>query len=338
LVGERVLTVGGAQMGPVRRDETREEVVDRLLVLLHAAADRKVELLVYPELALTTFFPPLVHRRHRRDRSLVRNRDAVAFDEAACSTKQLTLGSGSASDTASCRGRRRHQSSLQHSVLVERDGQIVGKHRKVHVPGHADTNPTVPSSTPSATTSNRAPLSGVAGLRRQSGHGDLQRPPLVGDLPGDGSAGVEFILIGYNTPLHYAPDPVSEPASVLPQSPGHAGRGLSKRGVGWSESPKAGSKRAWSPWRVGDHRSVRPDRRPVDHARRRVDQSPEVDLDFTRNYKDTLFKFDRYRVPEAYRLISERKGAGPLIGGIDDDHGYPNRHLHRQWPGGVCPK
>jgi hypothetical protein len=40
-----------------------------------------------------------------------------------------------------------------------------------------------------------------------------------------------------------------------------------------------------------------------------------IDLDFTRTYKDTLFEFERYRVPEAYRLISERKGVGPPIEG-----------------------
>jgi predicted amidohydrolase len=39
--------------------------------------------------------------------------------------------------------------------------------------------------------------------------------------------------------------------------------------------------------------------------------SAEIDLDYCRFYKDTLFDFDRYRVPEAYRLITERRGAKP---------------------------
>ncbi len=34
----RVVTVGAAQLGPVARDETRKEVVERLLALLHAGA------------------------------------------------------------------------------------------------------------------------------------------------------------------------------------------------------------------------------------------------------------------------------------------------------------
>ncbi len=53
----RYLTVAAAQMGPVARDDTREEVVERLLALLDDAHSRGAELVVFPELALTTFFP-----------------------------------------------------------------------------------------------------------------------------------------------------------------------------------------------------------------------------------------------------------------------------------------
>jgi hypothetical protein len=35
----------------------------------------------------------------------------------------------------------------------------------------------------------------------------------------------------------------------------------------------------------------------------------ECDLDRCAQYKETLFDFDRYRRPEAYGLIVERKGA-----------------------------
>ena len=36
-----------------------------------------------------------------------------------------------------------------------------------------------------------------------------------------------------------------------------------------------------------------------------------LDLDYCDFYKKTVFDFDRYRVPEAYRLITERRGAEP---------------------------
>jgi predicted amidohydrolase len=53
----RLLTIAAAQMGPVRSLSTpRSETLDRMLKLLEQAAKKNVKLLVYPELAFTTFF------------------------------------------------------------------------------------------------------------------------------------------------------------------------------------------------------------------------------------------------------------------------------------------
>ncbi|MBC8158520.1 MAG: N-carbamoyl-D-amino-acid hydrolase, partial [Alphaproteobacteria bacterium] len=53
----RMVNVAAAQMGPIQRAETREIVVERLMALMHQAHDLGADLIVYPELALTTFFP-----------------------------------------------------------------------------------------------------------------------------------------------------------------------------------------------------------------------------------------------------------------------------------------
>src|SRR3546814_4721054 len=53
----RILTVGAAQLGPVAKSESRKQVVGRLIELLRQAADRRCDLVVFTELALTTFFP-----------------------------------------------------------------------------------------------------------------------------------------------------------------------------------------------------------------------------------------------------------------------------------------
>src|SRR3546814_16211197 len=55
-VSQRIVTVGAAQLGPIARDETRAQVVDRLVALLRRAKARGCGLVVFPELALTTFF------------------------------------------------------------------------------------------------------------------------------------------------------------------------------------------------------------------------------------------------------------------------------------------
>src|SRR3954452_3929044 len=58
---ERIMTrsviVGAAQLGPIARNETRSDTVARLIVLMREAKAMGCTLVVYPELALTTFFP-----------------------------------------------------------------------------------------------------------------------------------------------------------------------------------------------------------------------------------------------------------------------------------------
>ena len=53
----RYVTVGAAQLGPIARSESRSDVVKRLVEHLHQAKARGCHLVVFPELALTTFFP-----------------------------------------------------------------------------------------------------------------------------------------------------------------------------------------------------------------------------------------------------------------------------------------
>ena len=54
-MSERVITVGAAQMGPIAASESRADVVERLLAHMREAHRRGCDLVVYPELTLTTF-------------------------------------------------------------------------------------------------------------------------------------------------------------------------------------------------------------------------------------------------------------------------------------------
>src|ERR1019366_10191980 len=54
----RTRTAAAAQLGPIQRAEPRSVAVERMIRLLERAHHRGVELVVFPELALTTFFPP----------------------------------------------------------------------------------------------------------------------------------------------------------------------------------------------------------------------------------------------------------------------------------------
>src|SRR5881394_4156260 len=53
----RYLKVAAARLGPNNEGTSREEIVERMLRLLAEAAREGVELIAYPEMALTTYFP-----------------------------------------------------------------------------------------------------------------------------------------------------------------------------------------------------------------------------------------------------------------------------------------
>ena len=53
----RVINVAAAQMGPIQRAESRQTVIPRMIALMDEAKARGADLIIYPELALTTFFP-----------------------------------------------------------------------------------------------------------------------------------------------------------------------------------------------------------------------------------------------------------------------------------------
>ena len=57
----RNIVVGAAQLGPISRLDSRTSAVDRMIKLMDEAKQQDVELIVFPELALTTFFPTLVY-------------------------------------------------------------------------------------------------------------------------------------------------------------------------------------------------------------------------------------------------------------------------------------
>ena len=69
----RIVTVGAAQLGPIARDEPRSAVVQRLDGLLRQGADAGCDLAVFPERALTTFFPG----GHLTDEAIEQGSEAV---------------------------------------------------------------------------------------------------------------------------------------------------------------------------------------------------------------------------------------------------------------------
>ena len=53
----RILRLAGAQMGANQKADSRKQILDRMIALLEDAAGQGAQLVVFPELPFTTFFP-----------------------------------------------------------------------------------------------------------------------------------------------------------------------------------------------------------------------------------------------------------------------------------------
>ena len=133
----RIVTVGAAQLGPIQRADSRQAVVARLIELMREAHGKGARLVVFPELALTTFFP----RWYMADQAEV---DAYfetempgpatrpLFEEAAKLGVGFYLGYAELAHD----GGETHRFNT--CILVDEAGRIVGKYRKVHLPGSSE--------------------------------------------------------------------------------------------------------------------------------------------------------------------------------------------------------
>jgi predicted amidohydrolase len=141
----RLLTVAAAQLGPIQKAEPRAVAVARMVRLMERAHERGVQLVVFPELALTTFFPRHYHENpaeadHWFEETMPSDTTAPLFAAARRWNIGFHLGYAEIAHEADETGtvRRRHFNT---AILVAPSGEILLKYRKVHLPGHADFRP-----------------------------------------------------------------------------------------------------------------------------------------------------------------------------------------------------
>lgn len=302
--------LGMAQMGPTARHDAREDVVKRMLELLYEAADRNVELLVYPELALTTFFPRWYIEDEEEmlsffEREMPSEATQPLFDEAA----RLGIGFclGYAEVLTDDEGVT-HRYNTQ--ILVDRDGSEVAKFRKIHIPGHSERQ----DWRPFQHAERHFFESGPDGFGVWRAFGGIVGMAICNDRRWSetyrvmGLQGVELILIGYNTPYFYAADPQQNPlqnfhSHVVMQA------GAYQNGCWVVGVAKAGIEEGVE--NIAQSVIIAPSGQIVCQTITDGDELAvaKIDLDFCRFYKENVFNFDLYRVPEHYRLISETRGA-----------------------------
>ena len=130
----REIVLGGAQMGPIQKAEPREAVVERMVVLMEEAHIAGCDLVVYPELCLTTFFP----RWYFEEQSEI----DFWFEQTMPNDVTMPLFLKSRElDIAISFGYAEKTPDGSHfntSILTDNKGNIIGKYRKVHLPGHSE--------------------------------------------------------------------------------------------------------------------------------------------------------------------------------------------------------
>jgi predicted amidohydrolase len=190
----RFVKVAAAQMGPVNEGTSRAEVVERMLALMDEAIREGVEIVAYPELCLTPYFPKRIRDDYDQffETEMPSGTLLPLFEKARQARIAFCLGYGE----------KEGGSYYNTAVLVDEDGTVFEKYRKIHLPGvtrpdgyakvyephyfaHGDTGFRVFEA--------KQAKVGVAICQ------DRRYPETYRCL---GLLGAEIILIGYNTPAY----------------------------------------------------------------------------------------------------------------------------------------
>ena len=307
----RNLRVGGAQMGPIQKAESREAVVARMLKLMDQALAEGCDLVVYPELTLTTFFPRWYPEDDAEmdqwfEREMPNAATRPLFERAKDAGIGLCLGYAELTEEEGDVHR------YNTSILVDKTGRIAGKYRKVHLPGHAEYDPERKWQHLEKRYFEPGNL-GFPVWRSLGGNlgmcicNDRRWPETYRVM---GLQGVEMVLLGYNTPTENA---LSDEAETMRMFHNHLSMqaGAYQNGTWVVGVAKAGTEDGHP--MMGGSVIIAPTGEIVARCETLDDEliTAECDLDDCAFIKETVFDFAAHRRPEHYRLIAERTGAVP---------------------------
>ena len=302
----RILTLAAAQMGPIARDETRESAIKRMIAMLKEAKDRGADLVVFPELALTTFFPRWWFDDEAEldlfyETEMPNAATLPLFEAAASLAVGFYLGYAEAAVTDGGATRR-----FNTSVLVDKSGTIIGKYRKVHLPGHADHQPWRPFQHLEKKYFEPGDL-GFPVFETMGGKMGMclcndRRWPETYRVMGLG--GAEVIMLGYNTPQHYPQAPEHDHLNhfhnhLVMQS------GAYQNGCFVVGTAKCGVEEDCM--LIGQSCIIAPTGEMVAMATSMEDEviTARCDLERCKEIRENIFNFELHRRPEHYGAICE---------------------------------
>lgn len=132
----RVIRVAAAQMGGNQSTDSRQSILGRMIGLLEKAAQQGATLVVFPELAFTTFFPRMLLDGSVLAEYFEAHIPSDTTERLFKRARELGVGFyvGYAEQTPE--GQR-----FNTSILVAPTGEIIGKYRKIHLPGSVEPRP-----------------------------------------------------------------------------------------------------------------------------------------------------------------------------------------------------
>jgi len=319
----RSITVAAAQLGPIQQAEPRSIAVQRMVRLLELAHKRGVELVVFPELALTTFFPRHYHADiaqadHWFELDMPSQETAPLFDAARRHGIGFHLGyaemAHEADESGAIRKRR-----FNTSILVGPEGDVLLKYRKVHLPGHAEYDPgrgVQHLEKRYFEVGNlgfpviRAPMGTQDGLNMGMLICNDRRWPEAWRVLGLQS--VELVMLGYNTPSLNMEGGLFE-AHHLRVFHSHLSiqAGCYQNACFAVAAAKAGREDGHELF--GHSIIVNPQGEIVAMAASWAEEliTADCDLDMCTLGRTTIFDFDKHRRPETYGRITAQVGAEP---------------------------
>lgn len=302
----REIVTAALQMGPIQKADTRKDVVERMIALLDRAKDAGATLAVFPELALTTFFP----RWYMEDQAEV---DSWFETELPSAETRPLFDRAKAYGIGMYLGYAEKTPDGHHfntSILVSPQGDIIGKYRKVHLPGHADYD----TERAFQHLEKRYFEPGDLGFPVWRSQGGILGMCICNDRRWPetyrvmGLQGVEMVMLGFNTPAVNSQMSQEGPEDRLFHHRLSVQAGAYQNATWVIAVAKAGVEDGHP--LIGGSLIVDPNGKIVAESKTEDDEIlvHACDLDLCNFGKETIFDFARHRRIEHYGLITERTG------------------------------
>jgi len=310
-MSRRRFVMAVAQMGPIHLADTRASAVARMITMLKEAKARGASFVVFPELALTTFFPRYWMQADEAqarffERTVPGPETQALFDAAHALGLGFYLGYAELTPAGQ---------PFNTAIIVRPDGTIAGKYRKIHLPGHADHKPDAPFQHLEKKYFAVGDLGlGVHKLAIDANDVRMgmclcndRRWPETYRVMALQSA--EVVVLGYNTPSHniHWNEPVHLRTTthlLCLQANAY------QNGIWVAAAAKCGSEDGFH--MIGSSVIVAPTGEIVARTVTEDDEviTATVDLSLGEMFRAHVFNFAKHRRPEHYKLIVERTGAG----------------------------